>query len=56
MHTPGYTSGVDWDVQKIDIGIALCHFRASERGEFSIDDSGIEVDEYTEYIATVKVK
>jgi len=55
-HTPGYTSGVDWDVQKIDIGIALCHFMSVCDGEFAIDDPEIEVDEYTEYIATVKVK
>ncbi len=55
-HTPGYTSGVDWDVQKIDLGIAICHFLCVCDGEFAIDDPGIEVDEYTEYIATVKVK
>lgn len=54
-HTKGYKSGVDWDVQKIDMGIALCHFLSVCGGEFSINNPGIESDEYTEYIATVSV-
>ena len=53
-HTEGYSSGVDWQVQKIDLGIAICHFMCVTDGEFTIDDPGIETDEYTEYIATVR--
>jgi len=52
-HTKGYSSGVDWDVQKIDLGIAICHFLSVCDGEFSIDDPEIETDEYTEYVATI---
>lgn len=54
-HAKGYKSGVDWDVQKSDMEIALCHFLAVCDGEFSIDNPEIESDEYTEYVATVHV-
>ena len=37
-----------------DLGIAICHFMCVTDGEFTIDDPGIETDEYTEYIATVR--
>lgn len=53
-HAEGYSSGVDWQVQKIDLGIAICHFMCMTDGEFTINDPGIETDEYTEYIATVR--
>lgn len=52
-HTPGYSSGVGWDVQKIDVGIALCHFMSVKEGKFVIDEPDIETSEYVEYIATV---
>lgn len=52
-HTPGYSSGVDWDVQKIDLGIAICHFMCVNGGRLIIDEPEIETDEYSEYIATV---
>lgn len=52
-HTKGYTSTVDWKVQKIDLGIAICHFLSVCNGKFVIGNPEIEVDDYTEYIATV---
>lgn len=52
-HTKGYTSNVGWDVQKVDIGIALCHFMSVKEGKLIIDNPDIKTDEYTEYIATV---
>lgn len=39
--------------RKIDLGIAICHFLAVCDGTFVIDNPGIEVDKYTEYIATI---
>lgn len=55
-HTKGYTSTVGWDVQKIDLGIAICHFLSVCEGKFLIEDPNIEVDEYTEYIATISIE
>lgn len=55
-HTKGYESGVGWQVQKIDLGIALSHFMSVVDAEFRIDDPGIETDECTEYIATLSLK
>ena len=52
-HTPGYSSSIGWDVQKIDLGIAICHFLYVKEGKFIIDEPEIESDEYTEYIATI---
>lgn len=52
-HTKGYSSGVDWDVQKIDLGIAICHFMYVKRGNLIIDEPNIKINEYVEYIATI---
>ena len=52
-HTKGYPSGVGWDVQKIDMGIAICHFLCVKNGNLVFDEPEIETDEYTEYIATI---
>ena len=52
-HTIGYSSGVGWDVQKIDMGIAICHFLCVKNGNLVFDEPEIETDEYTEYIATI---
>ncbi len=46
-----------WDIQKIDMGIALCHFElgalsAGEKVSFRIDDPGLEVPGGLEYIAS----
>ncbi len=54
-HPDGYKSGAAWDVQKIDLGIAICHFMSVTEGEFSISDPGIMTGENIEYIATVTV-
>lgn len=43
----------DWDVQKVDMGIALCHFMSLAGGTCSISDPGLACPEDTEYIATV---
>ena len=52
-HTKGYSSGVEWDVQKIDMGIAICHFLCVKNGNLVFDEPEIETDEYTEHIATI---
>ena len=59
-HDKGYVSDAVGDMQKIDLGIALCHFvlGAEERGlgpKVEIDDPGIPVPSDTEYIATVEL-
>lgn len=54
-HTKGYTDKAGWDMQKIDMGIALCHFMGALGGELSLSDPGIPMDESTEYITTVKL-
>ena len=56
----GYDSPAVGDMQKIDLGIALCHFAlgAEEAGigvEFEISDPGIPAPEQTEYIASFKL-
>ncbi len=56
----GYVSDTGWDIQKIDMGIALCHFElaAGECGlsvSFEICDPGIQVPENTRYIASYTI-
>ena len=56
-HTKGFVSEAVGDIQKIDLGIALCHFAlaAEESGldiQFSISDPGIAAEPNTEYIAS----
>ena len=46
---------VGWDVQKIDMGIALCHFMAVSGGRCEISDPRLAADPDVEYIATVTV-
>lgn len=53
----GFTAANGWDLQKIDVGIALCHFElaAAECGagvSFELSDPGIPAPEGTRYIAT----
>lgn len=55
----GYISEKTGDLQKIDIGIALCHFimGMEEQGKtpvVTVDDPRIRIPENTEYIATVQ--
>ncbi|MBR1797805.1 MAG: nitroreductase [Clostridiales bacterium] len=57
----GYVSDVTGDMQKIDIGIALCHFvmgveELGKKAEVTISDPKIEVPENVEYIASVKAE
>ena len=56
-HAKGFVSDAVGDMQKIDMGIALCHFAlaAEEEGlnfQFSINDPGIVTEPDTEYIAS----
>ncbi len=58
-HDKGFVSEKVGDMQKIDMGIAVCHFVAGmeEQGkspEVFISDPGITVPEGVEYIATVR--
>ena len=53
----GYVSASGWDLQKIDLGIALCHFSRAlaEKGitaAFGINDPGLTAPQDTEYIAS----
>ena len=43
------------NMQKIDLGIAICHFKDMMGGELSIEDPGIETPANTEYIATMTI-
>ncbi len=54
----GYVSETGWDVQKIDMGIALCHFElaAEECGlgvSFEVSDPSLPARENTRYIASM---
>ncbi len=56
----GYAGDATGDLQKIDVGIALCHFMmgAEERGmkpEVLVDDPKIEVPGDVEYIVSVRI-
>ncbi|MCR5091524.1 MAG: nitroreductase [Bacilli bacterium] len=55
-HSKGFLEG-DWDIQKIDMGIAICHFEAIliERGinaSFEIADPGLSTPSNVSYIAS----
>ncbi|MCR4739779.1 MAG: nitroreductase family protein [Lachnospiraceae bacterium] len=56
----GYVNDATGDLQKIDVGIALCHFcmgleDAGKNAEISISDPHIEIPGDVEYIASVKI-
>lgn len=55
QHKEGYQNAFAWDVQKIDMGIALCHFMSVKNGNLIMENPGIDVNENTEYIATITV-
>lgn len=55
-HADGYKSSAPWDVQAIDMGIAICHFMSVTDGKFSINNPGIVTEANTDYIATVTVE
>ncbi len=59
-HNKGFVSG-NWDIQKIDIGIALCHFEtvAKENGislAFEQSNPNISTEENVQYIASYVIK
>ncbi|WP_407399040.1 nitroreductase family protein [Anaerovibrio sp.] len=54
-HTKSLQERASWDVQKIDMGIALCHFMSVAGGNCSLAEPDIVCPEGTEYIATVTV-
>ena len=53
----GYAREATGDIQKVDLGIALCHFEiaaqeAGVSGAFAESDPGIEAPDRTEYVIT----
>ncbi|MBQ9198059.1 MAG: nitroreductase [Clostridia bacterium] len=54
----GYVDASGWDLQKVDMGIALYHFAfgMGENIQLSIEDPGLSVPEGIQYIATVQVQ
>lgn len=54
-HTESLSGVAPWDVQKIDMGIALCHFLSIVDGECAIENPGISVPDGTEYVATITI-
>ena len=59
--TKGFISDAAGDMQKIDMGIALCHFALSAKENgldvcFNIGNPGITTDADTEYIASYLIK
>ena len=53
----GYVSDAGWDVQKIDLGIALCHFDLMQREKglhaaFALRNPGLPLPPDTVYIAS----
>ena len=55
-HDRGFGGSGTGDMQKIDLGIALCHFMMFVKGTLRISDPGIPAAENTEYIATVTLQ
>ena len=54
-HAKGYVSEATGDLQKVDMGIALCHFMSGVEGKLLLEDPGLSTEKDTEYIATVLV-
>ncbi len=59
-HDKGYASDAVGDMQKIDVGIALCHFvlgaeLQGRKAKVEIVDPGIETPTGVEYVATVEL-
>ena len=57
----GYVSGNGWDLQKIDMGIALCHFELAAREcglevSLEIADPAVPAPDNMQYIATYLLK
>ena len=57
----GYVGEATGDLQKIDVGIALCHFlmgleEMGKQAEVTVNDPGMEIPGDAEYIASVAVR
>ncbi|MBQ6755535.1 MAG: nitroreductase [Oscillospiraceae bacterium] len=58
-HARGYGAGTGWDMQKIDLGIALCHFELAMREmgfepRFELGEPGVSAPEGVDYIASFR--
>ena len=56
----GYVDESGWDLQKVDVGIAFCHFiyGLEEQGRgwrLAVSDPGLAVPDATEYVATIEM-
>ena len=56
----GYVDGTGWDIQKIDLGIALYHFTCGLEAQgidwrLAVTDPGLSAPEGTAYIATIEM-
>lgn len=51
----GYVDATGWDLQKVDVGIALCHFDYGMEGKtrLVLEDPGLTLPEETFYVATL---
>ena len=54
-HDKGYVGKATGDLQKVDMGIAVCHFMSGVNGGFELSDPGIPTETGVEYIASVTV-
>ena len=54
-HDKGYVGKATGDLQKVDMGIAVCHFMSGVNGCFELSDPGIPTETGVEYIASVTV-
>ncbi len=54
-HDKGYVGASTGDLQKVDMGIALCHFMSGTDGALRLLEPGIAAEAGTEYIASVIV-
>ena len=54
----GYVDATGWDLQKVDVGIALCHFDYGMEGKtrLALEDPGLNLPEETFYVATLIVE
>ena len=54
----GYVDATGWDLQKVDLGIALYHFAYAfnENVQLSIADPGLSAPDGVEFVATLIAK
>jgi hypothetical protein len=62
QHTRGYSKALGYDIQKVDMGIAMCHFELTAeelglKGAWSVKDPGASnLPEGAEYIVSWEAK